>query len=145
MAKHLLTNVSAKAIKEPGRHADGDGLYLVVDSYGKRWVLLFQWQGRRREMGLGRFQDVSLAKAREKAAEAAKVIGGSILIGGDHLCRVLSELDRMEGAVTVFVKAFELENPGVENKDDDWVWDELRAVGLAYLQARAALNPEPKP
>lgn len=71
MAKHLLTNVSAKALTKHGRHADGAGLYLAVDAYGKRWVLLFSANGKRREMGLGKFPDVSLAAARGKA-EAAR-------------------------------------------------------------------------
>ncbi|HEX2554733.1 MAG TPA: integrase arm-type DNA-binding domain-containing protein [Microvirga sp.] len=55
----------------PGRHADGGNLYLVVDSSGaRRWVFLFRWQGRLREMGLGSARDVPLARARELAAEA---------------------------------------------------------------------------
>lgn len=78
MAKHLLTNVSAKAIKEHGRHADGAGLYLAADQYGKRWVLLFQMGGRRREMGLGTFPEVSLAEARNKAAAAKKLAAEGI-------------------------------------------------------------------
>ena len=49
-------------IKEPGRHSDGGGLYLVVDKSGaKRWVFIYRWKdhlgqkgsGRLREMGLG--------------------------------------------------------------------------------------------
>lgn len=74
MAKHLLTNVSAKAITKHGRHADGAGLYLAVDGYGKRWVLLFTMGGKRREMGLGPFPAVSLAAARLKADEARAAV-----------------------------------------------------------------------
>lgn len=72
MARHHLTNLSAKAATEPGRYLDGDGLYLVSDKYGRRWVLFFKWHGKRREMGLGGFPEVSLAKAREKAEAARK-------------------------------------------------------------------------
>jgi hypothetical protein len=58
-------------ITKPGRHADGGNLYLVVDATGaRRWVFLFRWQGRLREMGLGSARDVTLARARELAAEA---------------------------------------------------------------------------
>jgi hypothetical protein len=33
-------------VAKPGRHADGDGLYLIVDSSGaKRWQFLFRWRG----------------------------------------------------------------------------------------------------
>lgn len=72
MARHHLTNLSAKAATEPGRYLDGDGLYLIVDRYGRRWVLFFKWRGKRREMGLGSFPDVSLANARDQADEARK-------------------------------------------------------------------------
>lgn len=67
-----LSAVSVKALTEPGRHADGNGLYLVVDKSGaKRWVYLFRDGGRLREMGLGGLANVSLADAR-RAAEAAR-------------------------------------------------------------------------
>lgn len=63
------------ALKDPGRHADGAGLYLVVDKSGaKRWVFLFRWQGKLKEMGLGSTLAVSLASAREAAAEARKLV-----------------------------------------------------------------------
>jgi integrase len=62
-------------IKEPGRYADGGGLYLVVDPSGaKRWNLLIQVAGKRHELGLGSANTVSLAEAREKALETRKRI-----------------------------------------------------------------------
>jgi integrase len=63
----------------PGKHVDGDGLHLVVDASGaRRWVLRFTWQGRRREMGLGGFPDISLCIAREKASEARKLVRAGV-------------------------------------------------------------------
>jgi hypothetical protein len=54
---------------KPGLHADGGGLYLVVDKGGaKRWTFLFRWEGKRTEMGLGGLQSVPLARARELGA-----------------------------------------------------------------------------
>lgn len=53
----------------PGTYEDGNGLRLVVKPNGsKSWVLRFQLNKKRREMGLGRFPDVSLKKARVDAA-----------------------------------------------------------------------------
>src|SRR5689334_16384134 len=66
------------ALEKPGRYADGNGLYLVVNKGGsKQWVFLFRFGGRPREMGLGGVSSVSLAEAR-KSAEAcrAKVTKG---------------------------------------------------------------------
>ncbi len=58
-------------LTSPGVYADGGGLYLRVRPSGTRaWIYVCMIKGRRREMGLGSILDVSLAKAREKAAEA---------------------------------------------------------------------------
>ncbi len=52
----------------PGRHADGNGLYLFVQPTGTRsWVQRLVIRGRRRELGLGAATLVPLAKAREQA------------------------------------------------------------------------------
>ena len=67
------------SVKSPGLHADGAGLYLVVDPSGtKRWTYLFQWQGRRRQMGLGSIGDVTLADARELGRAARKLVRSGV-------------------------------------------------------------------
>ena len=72
---------------EPGRHSDGGGLYLVVKSSGaKHWAFLYRWKdtptaagvGRMREMGLGSFDSVPLAKARAKAAAARELLADGV-------------------------------------------------------------------
>jgi hypothetical protein len=53
---------------------DGEGLRLIVGATGTRkWVFRFMRRGRSREMGLGG-SDVSLAMARERAANARQVL-----------------------------------------------------------------------
>ena len=48
-----LTALSVRNAK-PGRHADGEGLYLLVKPSGaKSWVLRIQMEGKRRDVGLG--------------------------------------------------------------------------------------------
>ena len=65
-----LTALSVKSITEPGRHGDGDGLYLKVAPLGsKSWVLRIVINGRRRDIGLGPYPAISLAQARSLAAE----------------------------------------------------------------------------
>jgi hypothetical protein len=55
---------------------------LVVQPGGSRsWVLRYQMAGRRRDMGLGPYPEIGLARAREKAAEAR----GSPRTGRDPL------------------------------------------------------------
>lgn len=59
----------------PGRHGDGRGLFLYVKASGSRsWILRYQVQGRRRDLGLGPYPDVSLAMARDRASEARRQI-----------------------------------------------------------------------
>lgn len=70
-----LSARSVTTIKQPGRHADGAGLYLQVDdSLAKRWVFVFQWGGKRKEMGLGPVSLVSLAEARDERDRARKLV-----------------------------------------------------------------------
>jgi integrase len=58
-----------------GKYSDGNNLYLIVSDTGTRkWVLRFTWRDKAREMGLGTPATVSLAEAREKAANARRMI-----------------------------------------------------------------------
>jgi len=73
--------LSARKVEtaKPGRHGDGRGLFLYVKPTGSRsWVLRFQMQGRRRDLGLGAYPDVSLAMARERAGEARRLIANGV-------------------------------------------------------------------
>ena len=73
-AKRPLTAVAVKYVKTPGRHWDGNGLYLVVDESGaRRWLLRIYVQGRRRDIGLGSARLVPLVTAREIAIEMHRV------------------------------------------------------------------------
>jgi integrase len=63
-----LTALRIRSIKTPGRHADGNGLYLTVDHSGaKRWVQRIVIAGRRCDLGLGSAALKGLAEAREEA------------------------------------------------------------------------------
>lgn len=62
------------ATAKPGRHSDGAGLYLIVSLTGtKKWVFRFTFSGRVNETGAGG-GNVTLAEAREKAAELRKQV-----------------------------------------------------------------------
>jgi len=67
-----------KNVTEPGRHADGGGLYLNTTNGGRRWIFLFRWNGKHGEMGLGSARDVSLAKARELARQAREHVATGV-------------------------------------------------------------------
>lgn len=51
--------------------ADGDGLTFTLSAKGTAaWVLRYRFGGKARELTIGRYPDITLAKARELAAEA---------------------------------------------------------------------------
>ena len=97
-----LTNASVRNAK-PGRHADGAGLYLLVGpTRAKSWVLRYQLDGRRRDIGLGSFSPersyafpdvplmqlklLTLAEARDKARELRRIAksGRDPIAARDH-------------------------------------------------------------
>src|SRR3954454_14418221 len=64
-----LSAVEVAKAKGPAVLHDGGGLYLRVGPTGtKSWVFRFQIEGKRRDMGLGPYPEVTLARARENAA-----------------------------------------------------------------------------
>ena len=93
--RHPSNALSAAFLRSapPGRHADGNGLYLFVQPSGTRsWIQRLVVRGRRRELGLGSLALVPLAEAREKALANRKLARE----GGDPL----AEKRRIEGIPT---------------------------------------------
>lgn len=77
MARTLnrLTARQVVTLKQPGRYADGGGLYLRLTPGGARsWVFMATREGRRAEIGLGAASLVSLAAARQIAAKMRDAI-----------------------------------------------------------------------
>lgn len=79
---HLRLKVVQVRTLKPGRYADGNGLYLVVDDSGaRRWLLRTVIHGKRCDIGLGSAQLVPLADARAEAARLRRIARE----GGDPL------------------------------------------------------------
>jgi integrase len=79
MAKRVAVSSArtAETLTKAGRHNAGDNLYLSISKTGgKRWVFLYTFGGKRRELGLGSAAagHVTLAQAREKAIDARKLM-----------------------------------------------------------------------
>jgi hypothetical protein len=75
-ATHRLSAVRlTKSKLEPGRYADGEGLYLWVTKQGTRqWVFICNRGRKRTELGLGPAKDKPLAVARQDAADARALL-----------------------------------------------------------------------
>ena len=93
-----LSAVRVRSLTRPGRYADGNGLYLVVERSGaKRWMLRTIVHGRRRDIGLGGLRLVSLAEARDEAFVLRKLARS----GSDPL----AERRRARTALPTFAEA----------------------------------------
>ena len=70
-----LSATRVKALSEPGRYSDGDGLHLFIKKNGRKsWVQRITVDGRRRDVGLGGYPTVSLAQARKRASDNREAI-----------------------------------------------------------------------
>lgn len=82
-------------LTEPGTYEDGDGLRLVVKATGRKsWLLRYQLNGKRREMGLGSFPEVSLKAARLAAGDQRKLLAA----GADPMAARDAERERQREA-----------------------------------------------
>jgi integrase len=118
-AINRLTVKTVAALREPGMHADGAGLYLKVDqTLNRRWVLVFFWHGRRREMGLGSAETVALAAARQAAATARQMVAEGVDPIGARKLEVGAAITFREFAEQVIVDL----TPGWKSPktDDQW-------------------------
>lgn len=108
MSTNKLSPAFVSKTKQPGRYADGNGLYLLVEPSGsRRWEQRIVIRGKRRTLGLGGFPLVSLAEARTVAIENRKVARS----GGDPLAA-----KRVAAGIPTFAEAtahvFDLRRPG---------------------------------
>jgi len=85
--KHRLSARAAMTLASVGRHADGGNLYLSISpNGGRRWVFMYQRDGKQRELGLGpaiglNRAGIALQVARDKA-DAARAL---LLAGNDPI------------------------------------------------------------
>ena len=64
----------------PGRHADGDGLHLIVRDTGSRqWLLRIQSDGKRRDLGLGTADTSNRTKETQAAADKLPILNRRLL------------------------------------------------------------------
>src|SRR4051812_5548317 len=94
-----LSAVEVAKAKGPAVLHDGGGLYLRIAPIGANsWVFRFQIEGKRRDMGLGPYPDITLARAREKAsAHRTQSREGAALIAAKRDNRQAQLLAQAEG------------------------------------------------
>ncbi len=69
----------AKPADKPFKLTDGHGLHLLVKpNSGRYWRLQYRMAGKQKTLALGVYPEVSLKEAREKQADARKLIRNGI-------------------------------------------------------------------
>ncbi|WP_423605695.1 tyrosine-type recombinase/integrase [Sphingomonas sp. MS122] len=122
-----LTASKVRALTEPGRYSDGEGLFLELNGKDSgRWLLRVQSGGRRRDIGLGSLRAVSLADAREAAFLARKKIAQGI--------DPVAERKQERLVIPTFRKAAELVH---EEHEKAWKNGKHQAQWLATLKTYA--------
>lgn len=131
-----LGALAVSRLRDPGMHAVGgvSGLYLQVTPSGARtWILRATMGGKRRDMGLGGYPDVTLAAAREKAREArAKIEQGIDPILERE--RALSQLKAEQAKSITFAAAA---RALIDAKSDEWRNAKHRAQWSSSLETYA--------
>lgn len=75
----MLTDVKLRALKKPGKHFDGAGLYLEITPPGGRyWRLKYRFAGKEKRLAFGVYPEVTLAKARQRTEEARRALRDSV-------------------------------------------------------------------
>jgi integrase len=122
----LKTTALPTLIKTVGRHHDGGGLYLDVTSpTAASWVYRYQLNGKVGNLGLGPYPAISLARGREKAAEARRLKAEGIdPLDHRRASRAAPEADKakritFEEATDRYIKAKE---PGWKNGASGEQW-----------------------
>lgn len=113
---------NAKPRMKPYKIADGEGLFLVVKPSGsKYWRLRYFVDGKEKLLALGVYPEVSLADAREKRAQARKLLAAGKDPG--DMKKESKRLARMKSANTFETLAQEW----LEKKIHEWTPGHTRA------------------
>ena len=124
-----LTDAKLRTLTQPGKHADGEGLYLeLTPAGGKYWRMKYRHGGKEKRLAFGVYPAVSLKDARDQAQTARKLLQA----GEDP-----GEVKKAAKAQTVFESANTLQAVAA-----DWLahqstrWEPAtKARVLASLQA----------
>jgi len=124
----ILTQMTVRNLVA-GKYAGGQGLWLIKrDQRAGKWVLRLAPGGMRKEMGLGRWPDVSISKASEKAAEARTLQRAAIcpLEERRKAKRVIAMLEQLPKGIHVRSRTMALQGWSTAQR----LWPMARCVGV---------------
>jgi len=90
---------NAKPSEIPYKISDGDGLYLLVNAIGKYWRFNYRFAGKQKTLALGVYPDLTLKAAREKLAEARRLLANDV---DPSMAKRVQKAARREAAANSF-------------------------------------------
>ena len=124
-----LSDLKVRKLNKPGRYTAGETLYLKVSPSGnKSWIQRLIINGRRHDLGLGRYPLVSLAEARGKAIDNRALARS----GGDPMA--VKREERLMVSVPTFA---ELAREHIAENLHSWRNIKHRAQWLSTLETYA--------
>ncbi|MFO1325439.1 MAG: integrase arm-type DNA-binding domain-containing protein [Burkholderiales bacterium] len=140
MARHLLKDIHIKNARRKAkayRLRDGDGLFLYVPPSGVRsWQFRYKLGGKGQTSTLGKCDNLSLAEARQRAAEARALVEK-----GEHVTTIkrLAKAQSVTASATTFARFSETWIK-VEAKRAGWTSDYREEVTASLRNHLGDLN-----
>ncbi len=107
---------NAKPKAKSYRVFDGRGLYLEVMPTGSRlWRFKYQFKGKEKRFSLGRYPEIGLSDARERAQEARKLIANQIDPSAKRKAEIAAGAERDANSLEVVAREW------IEKQSATWV------------------------
>lgn len=135
MIRHLNRLTAAEVMNAgPGWLSDGGGLFLRADDEGRRrWIFRYTFGGKKKEMGLGSADAVTLANARAQAKQHREMVTA----GRDPLAE-----RRHAVAVAAASKTFaEAARIVIDRDEESWGVSSLEAWERSLFEHAKSLGP----
>jgi len=104
----MLTDTAIKKLKprdKAYRVYDGGGMYLELSpAGGKWWRFKYRFEGKEKRLSLGVYPDVSLKAAREKLADARKLLAAGVDPGENRKASKAASADRAANSFEVIAR-----------------------------------------
>jgi integrase len=138
----------AKPTDKPRKLADGGGLYLLVNPNGSKWWRwAYRFGGKEKTLSMGIYPETSLAEAREKHANARKLLAGGIDPSAERQDAKRRAAETQQAAVDTFEAVtrvwLEQVRPGlaeVTMSKNVWIFETFLFPEIGHLPL-AAVSP----
>jgi integrase len=141
-----LTDAKIRKLTTPGKHADGQGLYLEITPAGGRyWRLKYRHLTKEKRLSLGVYPEVSLKDARDKVAVARKAIENKIDPSAERQAEKQKKLAEAENTLQAVAAEW------LKHQSNKWIpetkariWHTLSIDLFPKLGDRALASIKPK-